>query len=64
MEKISKPEKMAFTVKEAGAMLSLSRSSMYELIHAGKIETVKIGRARRITKGQLETFLSELVREA
>lgn len=51
------PQKLAYTVKEVAAMLSLSRSHLYELIHAGKIDTIKIGRARRITAKQLSRFI-------
>ena len=50
--------KMAYTVKEACKLLSLSRSLVYRLIDLGEIETIKIGRARRITSQQLEAFLS------
>lgn len=49
--------RLAYTVREAATLLSLSRSLMYELINAGKIETIKIGRARRITSKQLEAYL-------
>lgn len=49
--------KLAYTVKEVASMLSLSRSHLYELIHAGEIETIKIGRARRITSKQLEDYV-------
>ena len=49
--------RLAYTVQEAAALLSLSRSLVYELINAGKIETIKIGRARRITSKQLEAYL-------
>lgn len=49
--------RLAYTVREAALLLSLSRSLMYELINAGKIETIKIGRARRITSRQLDSYL-------
>lgn len=51
--------KLAYTVKEVAAMLSLSRSHLYELIHAGEIDTIKIGRARRITRKQLDEYVRE-----
>lgn len=50
--------KMAYTVTEASKLLSLSRSLVYRLIDLGEINTIKIGRARRITSQQLEAFLS------
>ncbi|MBL8087461.1 MAG: helix-turn-helix domain-containing protein [Chthonomonas sp.] len=52
-------QRLAYTVQEAAALLSLSRSLVYELINAGKIDTIKIGRARRITSNQLEKYLQE-----
>lgn len=58
MDRIAKPTKLAFTVSEAAELLALSRSFMYELIQAGKIETITIGRARRITAVQLQSFLA------
>ena len=36
------------TVKEAGRILAISRSSVYELIGSGRLETVHIGRSVRI----------------
>lgn len=53
------PEKLAYTVKEVAAMLSLSRSHLYELIQARKIDTIKIGRARRITRKQLDDYVRQ-----
>ena len=60
MDRVPHKEKLAYTVSEAAQLLSLSRSLVYELINAGRIESVKIGRARRITKSQLDRFLAEL----
>lgn len=52
-----RPQRLAYTVQEAAMLLSLSRSLVYELINAGKIETIKIGRARRITSRQLDAYI-------
>ena len=52
--------KMAYTVPEASSLLSLSRSLLYRLIDLGEIETIKVGRSRRITATQLESFLKAL----
>lgn len=51
--------RLAYTVEEAAKLLSMSRSRLYELIYAGEIQSVKIGRSRRITIEQLRTFLSK-----
>lgn len=56
--------KLAYTVAEAAKKISLSRSSVYELIQSGEIETIKIGRSRRITEGQLLRFLTRKEAEA
>jgi excisionase family DNA binding protein len=51
--------KLAYTVEEAAKLLSISRSRMYELIQAGTIQSIKIGRSRRITEQQLRAFLRD-----
>lgn len=50
-------ERMAYTVEDAGKLLSLSRAQLYRLIDLREIETIKIGKSRRITSRQLEAFL-------
>lgn len=56
-------QKLAYTVKEAANLLSLSRSMLYELIHTNRIETIKIGRSRRITATQLTNYVQSCERE-
>lgn len=51
--------KLAYTVAEAANLLSISRSHLYELIHAGRIQSVKFGRSRRVTAEQIKSFLSD-----
>ncbi|MBS1706750.1 MAG: helix-turn-helix domain-containing protein [Armatimonadetes bacterium] len=51
---------MAYTVGEASDLLSLSRAHVYRLIDLGKINTVLIGRSRRITSRQLDEFVRGL----
>ncbi len=48
---------MAYTVAEAACLLSVSRAHLYRLIDLGQIGTIRIGRARRVTAGQLEAFV-------
>lgn|GEM_PF-3251397 len=50
-------EKMAYTVEEASVLLSLSRAQVYRLIDRGEIESIKVGKSRRVTSRQLDTFL-------
>lgn len=48
---------MAYTVSEAGQLLSLSRAQIYRLIDLGELASIKVGRSRRVTSKQLEEFL-------
>ena len=52
--------KMAYTVEEASQLISLSRAQIYRLIDLGEMETIKIGKSRRITSRQLDEFLHKL----
>ena len=56
--------KMAYTIEEASDLLSLSRAQIYRLIDRGEIETIKIGKARRVTVRQLEAFLQRLEQQS
>ena len=46
------------TVKELCQMLKIGRNTAYDLIHSGKIETVKVKSQIRITKVSVIRFLS------
>lgn len=50
-------QKLAYTVREAAQLLSISRSLLYEMIQSGRIQSVKIGRSRRITNEHIRDFL-------
>lgn len=52
--------KMLVPVAEAAALLSLSRSKVYELIAAGEIAVIKIGKSARIERQELERFIAKL----
>ena len=54
---------MAYTVEEAGVLLSLSRAQLYRLIDLGEIGTITVGRSRRLTARQLDAFLEARERE-
>jgi excisionase family DNA binding protein len=45
------------TVPEAAARLRLSRTATYELVLAGKLPSLKIGKARRVREDQLDEFI-------
>jgi excisionase family DNA binding protein len=53
-------DRLLYTVPEAADVLSLGSSKVYELVAAGTIESVKIGRARRVPAEALERFVAQL----
>jgi len=53
---------LLLSIEEVGRALSIGRSTVYELIGAGKLEVVHIGRAARVTVSSLEAFIRGLQR--
>jgi len=47
-------QRLAFSIAESAASSGLSRSSIYRLIGADKLQTVKRGRRRLVPKSELE----------
>ena len=45
------------TIPVAAQLLGVSRSKLYELLGEGALPTVRIGRSRRISIADLETFV-------
>jgi excisionase family DNA binding protein len=50
----------AFDVEQAAALLCISRSRLYELMKAGEIQYILIGRLRRIRPEAIDEFLNRL----
>jgi excisionase family DNA binding protein len=50
-------QKLLLTVIEAGEVLSISRSKMYDLLNSGCLPSVHIGRSRRVRISDLEAFV-------
>ncbi len=48
------------TVRQAAQVLRIGRSTLYERIAAGALETVAIGRARRVPHDALISFVTAL----
>jgi excisionase family DNA binding protein len=53
-------ERLLLTVAEAATALGLSRSKLYELLAAGEVESVSIGRSRRVPREAVEEFVARL----
>ena len=52
--------RLLLTVEEAGAALGVGRSLMYELIARGEIQTVRVGRLRRVRPDDLRDYVTSL----
>jgi excisionase family DNA binding protein len=54
------PEKLLYTIQDAAVSLAIGRSRVYELLNAGDIEYILIGRSRRIPASALEDYIDRL----
>jgi excisionase family DNA binding protein len=52
------------TVQEAADWLRVSRWSVYNLIHANQLRTIKIGRRRLVTREALNKCVELLAKDA
>lgn len=57
-------EKLLYRPKEAASVLGISRDKLYDLIRAGRISSVKDGRARFVTADALTAYVTQLEAEA
>jgi excisionase family DNA binding protein len=48
---------LLLTIVEAARVLSIGRTTMYELVGAGEIDVVHIGRSARVPVGALEEYV-------
>ncbi len=55
---------LLLTIPEAAQVLAVGRTTMYELITAGEIGLVRIGRSVRVSIATLEDFVAEREDEA
>ena len=51
--------KMTLTVPEAARLLGISKPKMYELVHAGKFRTVKVGKKILISRQSLQDWIEK-----
>ncbi len=47
-------------VEEAARLLGLSRTKVFSLISSGELESVKIGRLRRVPRAALDAYVAGL----
>ena len=49
-----------FTPQQVAEMLNISRSHLYSVMAEKKIKSITIGRSRRFTPEQINSFISEM----
>lgn len=57
MTALPPPDPICVRVNEAARMIGVGRTKLYEMIAAGEIETVKLGKATRITTASLHDLV-------
>jgi len=57
-----RPFRLVLTIEEAAERLGIGRTLMYALVAAGEVESVRIGRLRRIPTDALDAYVSTLRR--
>ena len=55
-------DRLLLTAEEAAERLGVGRSMMYQLIAAGLIDTIRVGRLRRIEPDALAAYIARLRR--
>lgn len=53
----TKIEPLLLRVEDAAEALALSRTKVYELMASGELESVKLGRSRRVPVDAVATFV-------
>lgn len=53
--------KFLYTVEETAESLSIGRTAVYQLLNSGQLESVHIGRARRVVHSSIEAYIEKLL---
>jgi excisionase family DNA binding protein len=59
-DQLTHPMPLVLTVEQAAERLGIGRTIMYALVSSGAVESVRIGRLRRVPADALVTFLDDL----
>jgi excisionase family DNA binding protein len=57
------PPRLLLTVEQAAERIGICRSNMFKLIRRGEVQSVRVGRLRRVTPEALEEFVRRLSAE-
>jgi excisionase family DNA binding protein len=52
-----------FTTSQTAEIMNISRTKVYELMNKGELDSLRIGRSRRISTNQIETFIKNMNRK-
>jgi excisionase family DNA binding protein len=52
------------SVEEAAQRLSIGRTQAYALVRRGELQSVKIGRTRRVVVASLQEYVTKLLQQA
>ena len=55
---------MLFSVEEVADILHIGRSTVFKLIKEGKIQSIKLGRSRRIPIDSMQNYVDDLISES
>jgi excisionase family DNA binding protein len=58
--KVQSTPRIVLTVEEAAERLGIGRTLMYALVNSGEVESIAIGRLRRIPLDALDDFVERL----
>jgi excisionase family DNA binding protein len=50
------------TVEEAATLLRIGRTTTYELVMSGRLQSVKVGRRRLVVRDGVQRYVGELIR--
>ncbi|MEY9887499.1 excisionase family DNA binding protein [Catenulispora sp. MAP5-51] len=56
----SSTEPLVYTIYEAASALRISRTKIYELLDSGEIDSIHIGRSRKIPADELRAYIDRL----
>ena len=57
-------DRLLLTPEDAAELLGVGRTKLYELLRVGAIESVRIGRARRVPASALHDYVTRLREDA
>ncbi len=60
---VDRDEKLLLSVVEAARRLGIGRTLMYELLGSGRVQSVHVGRLRKVTPEALEAFVLASMRQ-